>query len=232
MIIDWLEKGPLDLEYKQYRLLAYLKEVDTDWNQYLLYPHLSNVVEYNRLLNLISKNKTEIEELFPKDIVGIDLDTKKLIYEVKDQPNISMGEDIQEIIDWGIKRLDEYSQIGIIIYEDIAEDIHVNRIGLESNVKDEGYIIFFDETVNVYYFNIGKILIDVNGGKYLFTKKIKEFKRKSFQTPNDVKLELLKEGKHLSIPDFYSVEGHRPYPLEETVLPMVKRKILVHSKNT
>jgi len=232
MIIDWLEKGPLDLEYKQYRLLAYLKEVDTDWNQYLLYPHLSNVVEYNRLLNLISKNKTEIEELFPKDIVGIDLDTKKLIYEVKDQPNISMGEDIQEIIDWGIKRLDEYSQIGIIIYEDIAEDIHVNRIGLESNVKDEGYIIFFDETVNIYYFNIGKILIDVNGGKYLFTKKIKEFKRKSFQTPNDVKLELLKEGKHLSIPDFYSVEGHRPYPLEETVLPMVKRKILVHSKNT
>ena len=232
MIIDWLEKGPLDLEYKQYRLLSYLKEVDTDWNQYLLYPHLSNVVEYNRLLNLISKNKTEIEELFPKDIVGIDLDTKKLIYEVKDQPNISMGEDIQEIIDWGIKRLDEYSQIGIIIYEDIAEDIHVNRIGLESNVKDEGYIIFFDETVNIYYFNIGKILIDVNGGKYLFTKKIKEFKRKSFQTPNDVKLELLKEGKHLSIPDFYSVEGHRPYPLEETVLPMVKRKILVHSKNT
>tara|TARA_R110000803_G_scaffold48837_10_gene101610 strand:+ start:8292 stop:8990 length:699 start_codon:yes stop_codon:yes gene_type:complete len=232
MIIDWLEKGPLDLEYKQYRLLAYLKEVDMDWNQYLLYPHLSNVVEYNRLLNLISKNKTEIEELFPKDIVGIDLDTKKLIYEVKDQPNINMGEDIQEIIDWGIKCLDEYSQIGIIIYEDIAEDIHVNRIGLESNVKDEGYIIFFDETVNIYYFNIGKILIDVNGGKYLFTKKIKEFKRKSFQTPNDVKLELLKEGKHLSIPDFYSVEGHRPYPLEETVLPMVKRKILVHSNNT
>ena len=165
-------------------------------------------------------------------VESLEVDTKKLIYEVKDQPNISMGEDIQEIIDWGIKRLDEYSQIGIIIYEDIAEDIHVNRIGLESNVKDEGYIIFFDETVNIYYFNIGKILIDVNGGKYLFTKKIKGFKRKSFQTPNDVKLELLKEGKHLSVPDFYSVEGHRPYPLEETVLPMVKRKILVHSKNT
>ena len=53
MIIDWLEKGPLDLEYKQYKLLAYLKEVDQDWNQYLLYPHLTNVVEYNRLLNLI-----------------------------------------------------------------------------------------------------------------------------------------------------------------------------------
>ena len=34
MIIDWLEKGPLDLEYKQYKLLAYLKEVDQDWNQY------------------------------------------------------------------------------------------------------------------------------------------------------------------------------------------------------
>ena len=231
MIIDWLEKGPLDLEYKQYKLLAYLKEVDQDWNQYLLYPHLTNVVEYNRLLNLISKNKSEIEELFPKEMVGIDLETKKIIYEVKQQPNEKMGEDIQEIIEWGISRLDEYSQIGIIIYEDIAEDIIVERVGLESNVKDEGYIIFNGDTVNVYYFNIGRIIMDVDGGRFLFTKKVKEFKRKKFQTTNDIKLEILKEGTHLSVPEFYSVEGNRPYPLEETVLPMVKRKIMVYSKN-
>jgi len=231
MIIDWLEKGPLDLEYKQYKLLAYLKEVDQDWNQYLLYPHLTNVVEYNRLLNLISKNKSEIEELFPKEMVGIDLETKKIIYEVKQQPNEKMGEDIQEIIEWGISRLDEYSQIGIIIYEDIAEDIIVERVGLESNVKDEGYIIFNGDTVKVYYFNIGRIIMDVDGGRFLFTKKVKEFKRKKFQTTNDIKLEILKESTHLSIPEFYSVEGHRPYPLEETVLPMVKRKIMVYSKN-
>jgi hypothetical protein len=231
MIIDWLEKGPLDLEYKQYKLLAYLKEVDQDWNQYLLYPHLTNVVEYNRLLNLISKNKSEIEELFPKEMVGIDLETKKIIYEVKQQPNEKMGEDIQEIIEWGISRLDEYSQIGIIIYEDIAEDIIVERVGLESNVKDEGYIIFNGDTVNVYYFNIGRIIMDVDGGRFLFTKKVKEFKRKKFQTTNDIKLEILKESTHLSVPEFYSVEGHRPYPLEETVLPMVKRKIMVYSKN-
>ena len=231
MIIDWLEKGPLDLEYKQYKLLAYLKEVDQDWNQYLLYPHLTNVVEYNRLLNLISKNKSEIEELFPKEMVGIDLETKKIIYEVKQQPNEKMGEDIQEIIEWGISRLDEYSQIGIIIYEDIAEDIIVERVGLESNVKDEGYIIFNGDTVNVYYFNIGRIIMDVDGGRFLFTKKVKEFKRKKFQTTNDIKLEILKEGTHLSVPEFYSVEGHRPYPLDETVLPMVKRKIMVYSKN-
>ena len=198
MIIDWLEKGPLDLEYKQYKLLAYLKEVDQDWNQYLLYPHLTNVVEYNRLLNLISKNKSEIEELFPKEMVGIDLETKKIIYEVKQQPNEKMGEDIQEIIEWGISRLDEYSQIGIIIYEDIAEDIIVERVGLESNVKDEGYIIFNGDTVNVYYFNIGRIIMDVDGGRFLFTKKVKEFKRKKFQTTNDIKLEILKEGTHLS----------------------------------
>ncbi len=229
MIIDWLEKGPLDLEYKQYKLLAYLKEVDQDWNQYLLYPHLTNVVEYNRLLNLISKNKSEIEELFPKEMVGIDLETKKIIYEVKQQPNEKMGEDIQEIIEWGIGRLDEYSQIGIIIYEDIAEDIIVERVGLESNVKDEGYIIFNGDTVKVYYFNIGRIIMDVDGGRFLFTKKVKEFERKKFQTTNDIKLEILKEGKHLSVPEFYSVEGHRPYPLEETVLPMVKRKIMVYS---
>ena len=231
MIIDWLENGPLDLEYKQYKLLAYLKEVDQDWNQYLLYPHLTNVVEYNRLLNLISKNKSEIEELFPKEMVGIDLETKKIIYEVKQQPNEKMGEDIQEIIEWGISRLDEYSQIGIIIYEDIAEDIIVERVGLESNVKDEGYIIFNGDTVNVYYFNIGRIIMDVDGGRFLFTKKVKEFKRKKFQTTNDIKLEILKESTHLSVPEFYSVEGHRPYPLEETVLPMVKRKIMVYSNN-
>ena len=73
--------------------------------------------------------------------------------------------------------------------------------------------------------------MDVDGGRFLFTKKVKEFKRKKFQTTNDIKLEILKEGTHLSVPEFYSVEGHRPYPLDETVLPMVKRKIMVYSKN-
>ena len=61
MIIEWLEKGPLDLEYKQYKLLAYLKQVDNDWNDYILYPHLSDIVEYNSILTAIRKNKNKLE---------------------------------------------------------------------------------------------------------------------------------------------------------------------------
>ena len=41
---------------------------------------------------------------------------------------------------------------------------------------------------------------------------------------------LKEEGDYFKVPNFYCVEGHRPYPLEGTVLPIVKRKILVDGK--
>lgn len=230
MIIEWLEKGPLDLEYKQYKLLAYLKSVDRDWDRYILYPHLSNIVEYNSILTGIKKNKRDIEEMFPKEAKGIDTDKMEIIYEVKPQPNEEISEDLEEIIDWGIDRLDEYSQVGIIIYQDIAEDIKIRTVGLESVVKNEGYIIFFDDTVHVYYYSVGNIMIDEDGGRYLMTKKCKEFKREPFQTPEDIKLKMVKESDWLSVPNFYSVEGYKPYPMENTVIPIVKRKILLRDK--
>jgi hypothetical protein len=230
MIIEWLEKGPLDLEYKQYKLLAYLKEVDRDWNKYILYPHLSNIVEYNSILTSIKKNKSDIEELFPKEATGIDIEKMEIVYETKPQTGTRITEDLQEIIDWGIDRLDEYSQIGIIIYEDIAEDIKLSNIGLDSIVKDEGYIIFFDDTIKIYKFHIGSILIDNDGGRYMMTNKVRECEREKFQTPEDIKLMLVKEMDDFAVPNFYCVEGFKPYPFEETVLPIVKRKILVNSR--
>ena len=231
MIIEWLEKGPLDLEYKQYKLLAYLKQVDNDWNNYILYPHLSDIVEYNSILTAIRKNKREIEDMFPKEAKGIDTEKMEIVYEIKPQPNTEITEDLQEIIDWGIDRLDEYSQVGIIIYTDIAEDIKVSNIGIETITKDEGYIVFFDDVIHVYYYHVGKILIDEEGGRYMMTRKIKECEREKFQTPEDIKLQILKEeGDYFKVPNFYCVEGHRPYPLEGTVLPIVKRKILVDGK--
>lgn len=230
MIIEWLEKGPLDLEYKQYKLLAYLRRIDRDWDRYILYPHLSDVVEYNTILNAIKKNKKDIEELFPKEIKGIDTDSMELVYEVKEQPNGQITEDLEEIIDWGIDRLDEYSQIGIIIYQDIASDIILSRVGLETITNDEGYIIFFGDTIFIYHYTIGRIITDVDGGRYMMTKKIDEFERELYHTPELVKLKVIKDLDFLSIPNFYSVEGHEPYPLEDTVLPIVKRKILVKDK--
>lgn len=227
MIVEWLEKGPLDLEYKQYKLLAYLKGVDRDWNQYILYPHLSDIVEYNSILNSIKKSKREIEDLFPKEAKGIDIDKMEIIYEVNEQPNTEITDDLQEIIDWGIDRLDEYSQVGIIIYEDIAEDIKLSKIGIESPNDDEGYIILFGEDVYVYYYNVGKILLSDGDGRYLMTKKMDTFKKSKFQTPEDIKLDIVKKDSYFSVPNFYLVEGHDPYPIENTVLPIVKRKILV-----
>ena len=230
MIIDWLEKGPLDLEYKQYKLLAYLRSVDKDWDEYRLYPHLSNIVEYNSILTQIKKTKTSIENLFPREIKGIDTDKMEIVYEPVEQPNTDITDGLEEIIDWGIDRMDEYSQVGMIIYQDIAEDIKITSVGIESLSKDEGYIILFDDTIHIYYYSIGNIITDVDGGRFVLTKKVKECQRESFQTPEDIKLMLVLESKDFYVPNFYCVEGHKPYPISETVIPIVKRKILIENR--
>jgi|SaaInl59LU_5_DNA_1037362.scaffolds.fasta_scaffold00120_14 hypothetical protein len=225
MIIEWLDVGPIDLEYKQYKLMSYLKDVDNDWDQYKLYPHLTNLVEYHGILNTISKNKKEIEDLFPKEMVGIDLEKREIIYEVNEYANQDITEELSEIIQWGLDTLLDYTQMGIVIYGEISEDIEVKKLGVGSPDEESGYIIFEGNELDLYQYNIGNILIDVNGNRFVYIEKVETLPKNRFESIYDVKFHLIQQTDKTTI-NCYVVKGHQPYPFNSTVLPIVRRKIL------
>jgi len=231
MIYDWLEKGPIDLEYKQYKMLSYLQKVDRSWDVLKLYPYLSEVVEFNRQLIQIKENKEFLDKRFPKELIGIDLNKQELIYQKLEQPNLDVVDEISEIIEWGIEKLDQYSQIGMILYGDISEDVKFKEFGVESKTKDTGYIIFNDDTIKVYSYNVGKILLDNEGGRFVTMKKLEDINITNIKDVNGCKTRILEKIKTLFNPSFYIVEGHEEFPFEETILPIVKRKLIVNTAN-
>jgi hypothetical protein len=228
MIIDWLDEGPIDLEYKQYRLLSYLQGVDDDWSAFKLYPHLLTIIESIQSLSHIRRNRYEIDELIPKEIVGFNLETGELEYERNDDFEISSVNEIMEIIDWGFDKLEEYFQVGLILYEDISEDLILEPIGILSNIKGSGCLLIdCGDSTNVYRFDIGNIMIDRNGGRYVSINQIAEYETSLYNTPEQIKLEVLKEGLVFDVPNFYNVLGTKDLPLHETILPILKRRLLL-----
>jgi len=230
MIIDWLDKGPIDLEYKQYRLLSYLKGVDDDWDRYMLYPHLTNIIEYAGILSTIVRNKNLMDDFLPKEIIGVNLEKREIIYERLKQPNIGLGDNLDVIVNWGLEILNDYSQIGIVIYEDISEDVLVSRVGIESLISSDGYIIFESNVLHIYEYHIGNVLIDVHGSRYVYTNKMGEYSKNKFESIEDVKLKIIKDSGR-DITNCFSVKGFEPYPIVETILPIVKRKVLLQTTN-
>lgn len=228
MIIDWLDEGPIDLEYKQYKLLSYLQRVDEDWSAFKLYPHLLTIIESIQSLSHIRRNRYEIDELIPKEIIGFNLETGEIEYEKNEDFQISSVKEIMDIIDWGFDKLEEYFQMGLILYEDISEDLILEPVGLLSTIKGSGCLILDDEsTVNVYRFDIGNVMVDRNGGRYVSINQIAEYDSEIYNTPEQIKLNVLKDGLVFDVPNFYNVTGFQNIPLHETVLPILKRRLLL-----
>ena len=105
---DWLFESHIDLEYKSYVLLAYLKEVSNAFEINRLYPYLADLVaHYNGLLNIRSEHE-RLEEAFPKNLRSI-RPNFQLEYEKMGHPE-SLQEVI-EIIEYSIPLLKKHLPI-------------------------------------------------------------------------------------------------------------------------
>ena len=60
---------------------------------------------------------------------------------------------------------------------------------------------------------------------------IAEWKKNFVNTYENIKLELLKSRKNLSLPAVYTIETQLNYPIDATLLPVAKRCLVRHLSN-
>ncbi len=229
---DWLFEDHIDLEYKSYVLLAYLQDVCNAFEVNTLYPHLADLVEhYNALIN-IRKEHERLESQFPKELKSI-RPNFQLEYEKMGMPETL--EEIIEIIDYAIPLMEKRLNEGKKIYEDIERSIHISSVGLLPLQTDEGYLLVMngnEPETQVYNFNI--TLFQDSRGKYraIHTSFLADYKRTLSNTPEQIKLELLRLNRKLPNPATLAVESEMKLPFHETLFPIAKRavvKYLAHS---
>ncbi len=223
----WFADGYIDFELKKYTLLAYLKEVSKYFNENKLYPQLADVIFHYNNIVAFRENKKFLQEQFPKKLTGIQLQKLQLLYEQMIEDDDLMKE-LEEIIQYAAGKMHATISNGTEIYEYVEEKITISPVGIIPLEQNEGYLFLSEATKNtrVYYYRLS--IFEKHDEKYrsIKTEFINSWFRSLVNTYESIKSDLIRNRSMLPNPAVYAIETELSYPVEETLLPIAKRRLV------
>ena len=225
---NWLTEKYIDFEYKKYILLAFLQQVEKDFELQKLYPSLREIIKHYRQVKALKEKKEELYNTFPAKATDIDTENMQLIYE-KIFHDSKLMRELESIINFSIPHFENHLAEGKKIYDAIESQLTIFPVGVVPLRSKEGYLLIRDgknADTRVYEYDI--TLFEQSDAKYrgIHTEYIKTWETDLGMTYQYIKLELLKENQDLPNPATYAIESEWAVPLEETLLPIAKRCLL------
>jgi hypothetical protein len=225
----WFAEGYIDFELKKYTLLAYLQEINQQFNENKLYPQLADLIFHYNNLVAFRENKKHLQEHFPKKLSGIQIEKLQTLYEQMIADDDLMIE-LEGIIHYSAGEMKTTISNGAEIYEFVEENLTINPIGLVPLDVQEGY--FFLSTgktkaTRIYQYRLS--IFEKHDEKYrsMKTMYVDLSQRSLANTYEHIKYQLIKSKKmDLVNPAVYSIETGLDLPVEETLLPIAKRSLV------
>jgi hypothetical protein len=222
-----------DLETNQYRILGGLRKVCADFDKKKIYPSLAALIQLRQSIYKIKDERNNLNEKFPKQIKGFDIDTQKIIYESAGDVNHNNNiEEIFNLIDWALPHIEDAIDEGIVLFDFVDDNIALEQVGILPMYKDEGYFMVTDNTAfELQVHRYESTLFSSGNEKYRLLKT--EFVKSERQviikrSPESIKHELIKERKDLPNPATFLFDSDLDFPFTETIFPVVKRKLISH----
>ena len=224
----WFADGYIDFELKKYTLLAYLQEINRQFNENKLYPQLSDVIFHYNNLVAFRENKKFLQDQFPKKLSGIQLEKLQLLYEQIIEDDELMQE-LEDIIQYAAENMKTTISSGTEIYEFVEDKLNIFPIGLLPIETNEGYFFLSEGTyreTRIYQYRLS--FFEKRDEKYrsIKTELIGQYERNMVNTYELMKIELIRKRKELPNPAVYSIETELSFPVDETLLPIAKRTLV------
>lgn len=230
--LNWITDGTIDFEYKKYILLAYLKKVKHRFTSNKLYPELGELVMHFNNLKRLQEHKTLLFENFPKRLNKVELHKLKLTYkQIIDDDELMRT--INEIIEFSIPQLEKQIDTGKHLYDFVEDQISYEPIGVLPIYQKEGYILLNEDKekeVRIYNYQVSLISHTNESFQAMYTRYVGNKEKSLVNTYNNIKLSLIKRFKNLTNPATFLFVSKYNFPIEETLLPIIKRKILTELK--
>lgn len=222
---DWMFNEPIDIEHKKYVLMSYFQKIDKLIDENKIYPHFIELSLHMANLHTLIKESTILytNKVFKSS--DDELLLKELL--VKPVPNLTeeQTEEMREILKFSSLKFFEYFQIvksyWSMFYETISISIKKNKNNSNST---DGFIYYVNKKNQIL---IWEYNIDTSNPEHVTnTKFIYEGKKGELTLPkiienfSDRKME---EAKKLPV---FEMSCGEDYPVEETLLPLFKRKLL------
>lgn len=224
----WFAEGRIDFELKKYVLLAYLQEVNKYFNENKLYPQLGDIIFHYNNIVAFRENKKYLQEHFPKKLTGVQIEKLQLLYEQMIEDDELMQE-LEEIIQYAARRIKNTINNGTEIYEFVEEKLNIAPVGLIPLDIQEGYFFLSSghtKYTRVYQYRLS--IFEKHDEKYRSIKTIfiDDRQRSITSTYEHIKSELIRHRRELPNPAVYSIETELSFPVEETLLPIAKRRLV------
>jgi hypothetical protein len=224
----WFAEGYIDFELKKYTLLAYLKEINSCFNENKLYPQLSDLIFHFNNIVAFRENKKHLQEHFPKKFTGVQIQKLQLLYEQMIEDDELMNE-LENIINYSAGEMKTTISNGTEIYEFVEDKMLISPIGLIPLDIQEGY--FFLSTGNtketrVYQYRLSFFEKHDEKFRTIKTSYVDVWHRTIVNTYENIKYQLIKQNTSFPNPAVYSIETELSFPLEETLLPIAKRRLV------
>ena len=223
--VNWFIEGTIDFEYKKYILLAYLQQIQQHFNDSHLYPNLSDLVfHYNNLVQF-KANKTTLQNAFPQRLTEADIAALKLTYKKIVEDDDTMRQ-IEQIISYAIYKMDPAIKTGRELYDYVESRLTIDPVGIVPLMPYSGYFSLRngnDPNHRVYEYHF--TIFEHQHEKYrgINVSYIDTYRQSLSNTPEAIKLDLIRKNKHLPNPAVYYLHTDIPFPLEQTLLPVAKR---------
>lgn len=231
--VNWFIEGSIDFEHKKYILLDYLQEINHHFDRSRLYPNLTDLIfHYNNLLDF-KTNKTVLQQAFPHRLTQADMEEVKLTYQKIIQDDLSMKE-IEGIIGYALNKMDPAIQTGKEIYDFVESRLNIDPVGVVPLMPFHGYFSLRNGTERTNWIYEYQVTIFENKDdkfRGINVQFIDTFEQSFTNTPESIKLNLIRTRTHLPNPAVYYVQSDIAFPLEQTLLPVAKRSLVKYISN-
>jgi hypothetical protein len=228
MSTNWIIKEPIDMELKEYLMLDYFQKIEKDLENKKLYPVFSELsLHLANLQTLLKQNQT--------------LDTKRKLSSIDDEFTLYdlVSERIPELSD---EKYENLREILVKVLPQFKKQFDAFK-SLWTKVHDSIDIKIIKK--NRFKNNLGFFYFTFNGVLYIF-----EYKNRKYKNIVTTKLNLIHKSEdieskpQLIIKNYISnnkksteystfeVHIEKDFPLEETIIPIIKRKILSYLTQT
>lgn len=222
----WITDRQIDLEYKSYLILAYLKKVSEYFDSERIYPVLSDLIEHYRELQVLKENAESCESRHAV-LSGIDWEKLRLVYE-KCMPENLLLEEIMKVVEFSLPHFSSSILEGRAHYEDAEKMIALEGVGVIPLRQDEGYVILEDQESaknRVYEYHVTLYERPGERFKAIHTSYVRDYPVGLNYHFRSIKQELIRLREDLPNPAVFGAVSARPLPFEETFLPLVRRML-------
>lgn len=218
-----------DLEKRQYKILAGLKKISTEFQYYKIYPHLGRLVELRRVLKDVTARLTDLRNRFPKRISRIDWVNHTIEHEVVFVDGTDLSA-VEELINWALPKIEKVINEGAAVHEFVEKELIVEHVGILPNYRDEGYFFVPDnreKRLNLFRFEVSIYQSSEDPYRTLKTRFLRYINQGGVQlSPGSIKLDLIREEKELPNPATFAFDTSLDFSFRQTILPVAKRKLL------